>query len=708
VRVGESGGLIHPFKSDMTDTLLIELLTEELPPKSLFRLASAFAGNVGERLFEAGLREADHDVTVFSTPRRLAVLVAGVRDMQPERAIERKGPAVASGLDHEGKPTQALLGFARSCGTPPETLERKSDGKSEYFVFRSRKPGEPLDQHLERIVSESIKSLPIPKLMRWGDSDAEFARPVHGLVMLHGSRVVPGAVLGKESGNRTRGHRFMGHGEITVARAEDYETLLETQGRVIASSLKRHELIRSKLEEQANRLGAQLNLGERQALLDEVTSLVEYPAVYVGQFEEEFLTVPQECLILTMQQNQKYFPLFDENGKLLPKFLIVSNMEVEDPSAIVDGNQRVVRPRLADARFFFDQDRKQTLNARVPQLGSIVFHNKLGSQLDRVRRITKVATAIAARLGANANHAERAAHLCKTDLLTGMVGEFPELQGIMGTHYARHDGEPEPVARAIEAHYHPRFANDSLPDDNVAAAVALADKLDTLVGIFGIGLGPTGDKDPFALRRHALGVLRILFEKALPLDLMELLMLAKGQFAPEVLADSVVVDVHLFMLERLRNYLRERGFGPSEIDAVASQHPTRIDLVLPRLEAVVSFRRLAESESLAAANKRIRNILRKTEAPNGRAELALLAEPAEKTLFDTLTALEPKVASLIANEDYDDALRLLATAREPVDRFFDEVLVMCDEPLIRANRLALLKQLGDLMNQVADISKLVA
>jgi glycyl-tRNA synthetase beta chain len=418
--------------------------------------------------------------------------------------------------------------------------------------------------------------------------------------------------------------------------------------------------------------------------------------------------VPQECLILTMQQNQKYFPLFDDHGKLLPKFLIVSNMEVADPAAIIDGNERVVRPRLADARFFFEQDRRQKLEARVPQLANIVFHNKLGSQLDRVQRITKTAACVAVRLGANAAHAERAAQLAKVDLLTGMVGEFPELQGIMGMHYARHDGEPEPVARAIEAHYHPRFANDSLPDDNVAAAVALADKLDTLIGIFGIGLAPTGDKDPFALRRHALGVLRILFENALPLDLMELLALAKSQYAPEVLADSVAVDVHLFMLERLRNYLRERGFEPAEIDAVASQQPTRIDLVQPRLEAVRSFRHLPESASLAVANKRIRNILKKTAPPDGRAELALLAEPAERTLFETLTALEPRVASLIANEDYHQALQLLASARAPVDRFFDEVLVMCDEPLLRANRLALLRQLAELMNQVADISRLAA
>ena len=439
-----------------------------------------------------------------------------------------------------------------------------------------------------------------------------------------------------------------------------------------------------------------------------MTSLVEYPTVYVAEFEPEFLVVPQECLILTMQQNQKYFPLFDSEGKLLPKFLIVSNMEVDDPSAIIDGNQRVLRARLADARFFYDQDRKQPLAERVPQLGNIVFHNKLGSQLDRVKRISKTATGVAERLGANPDYAERAAYLCKADLVTGMVGEFPELQGILGMYYARHDREPEAVARAIEAHYHPRFANDTLPVDNVSSAVALADKLDTLVGIYGIGLGPTGDKDPFALRRQALGILRILFEKALPLDLMYLLNHAKSQFPSEVLGDSVVVDVYAFMLERLRNYLRERGFDALDVEAVLAQNPTRIDLVPPRLEAVKGFRQLPESESLAIANKRIRNILRKAESAGTRADVALLAEPAEQALFGALSALEPQVASLIANEDYEDALRLLASAREPVDRFFDEVLVMCDEPLLRANRLALLKQLGDLMNQVADISKLAA
>jgi glycyl-tRNA synthetase beta chain len=690
----------------MTDTLLIELLTEELPPKSLRILGERFAAEIYDRLrAEHFLTDDNSAKTAFATPRRLAVSITHVHGVLPERKVERKGPAVKSALDANGEPTQALLGFARSCGAAPSDLYLKGD----YYVFSSQKGGESLDQHLSRIVAESVKILPIPKLMRWGDSDHEFARPVHGLVMLHGSRVVPGQVLGQESGNRTRGHRFLSKGEIEIPHAADYETVLEARGRVFPGFFKRLGEINKKLRE--GRKGRTGYVWDDAELREEVTALVEWPAVYAGHFDPDFLAIPNECLLLSMKQHQKYFPVLASLSgplSLLPEFLVVSNVETDDPWGIIQGNERVLRARLSDAKFFFDQDRKQKLEARVPRLADIVFHNRLGSQLDRVRRITKTAAFVATRLGANVAHAERAAQLAKADLLTGMVGEFPELQGIMGMHYARHDGEPEPVARAIEAHYHPRFANDSLPDDNVAAAVALADKLDTLIGIFGIGLAPTGDKDPFALRRHALGVLRILFEKALPLDLMELLALAKSQYAPEVLADSVAVDVHLFMLERLRNYLRERGFESAEIDAVASQQPTRIDLVQPRLEAVRSFRRLPESVSLAVANKRIRNILRKAAPPEGRAELALLAEPAERTLFETLTALEPRVASLIANEDYHQALQLLASARTPVDHFFDEVLVMCDEPLLRANRLALLRQLAELMNQVADISRLAA
>ena len=663
----------------MSASLLVELLTEELPPKALRTLGYSFADALVASLRSEGFAPAAGGFTVYATPRRLGVLVRDVAAQAADREVLAKGPSLKAGLGADGTPSQALLGFAKKQGVAVERLERIHDGKQEVFAFRSVATGARLETALAALVDGALKKLPIPKMMRWGDRDEEFVRPV-------------------------RGHRFLGKGTIEIARADDYEALLERDGKVIAN----FELRAHKIREQLAAAAGGASIAAEDPLYDEVTALVELPAVYEAHFEKAFLEVPQECLMLTMKQNQKYFPLVDGRGKLLNRFLIVSNMAIPHPHHIVHGNERVLRARLADAKFFYDQDRRAPLASRVPGLGAVVFHNKLGSQLERVDRIERVAAIVAAALGEDEAATRRAARLCKADLLTGMVGEFPELQGIMGTYYARHDGEPEPVAQAIEAHYHPRFANDSLPDDNVAAAVALADKLDTLVGIFGIGLGPTGDKDPFALRRHALGVLRILFEKALPLDLMELLTLAKGQFPAEVLADSIVVDVHLFMLERLRNYLRERDFDASEIDAVASQHPTRIDLVLPRLAAVRGFRRLPESESLAVANKRIRNILRKAEAPSSRADLALLAEPAEKTLFDALTTLEPKVASLLANEDYDHALRLLATAREPVDRFFDEVLVMCDEPLIRANRLALLKQLGDLMNQVADISKLAA
>ena len=450
--------------------------------------------------------------------------------------------------------------------------------------------------------------------------------------------------------------------------------------------------------------------GEKAALsdlLNEVTALVESPAVYAGRFDAAFLAVPQECLILSMQQHQKYFPLLDPaTGRLRNRFLIVANLKADDPGNIVAGNERVLRARLADAKFFFDQDRKVRLADRVERLGAVVYHNKLGTQLERVQRIQKLASAIAEKLRADVDKAERAAWLSKADLTSDMVGEFPELQGVMGEYYARHDGEDEVVARAIEAHYHPRFASDTLPADNVGAAVALADKLDTLVGIYGIGLVPTGDKDPFGLRRQALGVLRILAERTLPLDLIVLLQLARLNFANGVVHDSVAADLHVFMLERLRNYLRERGFGLDEIESVVGQGPTRIDLVVPRLQAVQAFRALPEAEALAAANKRIRNILKKAEVTGTEPDPALLQEPAEKNLHAATTRLLPAVRSLVDNEDYAEALRVLAGVRAEVDTFFDQVMVMTDEPVLRDNRLALLAQLERLMNQVADISKL--
>jgi glycyl-tRNA synthetase beta chain len=633
--------------------------------------------------------------------------VPHVLPVQPERPVERKGPYVAQALGADGKPSQALLGFARSCGVEVAALARGSDAKGEFFAFRSVKRGEPIEQHLPGIVMQALKKLPTPKVMRWGAGEAQFVRPAHGLIMLLNDRVVPGEVLGLASGNRTQGHRFLGDGALRIESAGSYLETLERRGSVIASFARRREAIAEALHKAAAGFGG--SIADDPALLDEVTALVEYPAIYAGTFDPAFLAVPQECLILSMKQHQKYFPLLEPgSGTLLNRFLIVSNLLTDDPKDIVAGNERVLRARLSDAKFFFDQDRKARLAARVERLGAVVYHNRLGTQLERVQRIEKLASAIAERLKADVAKAERAAHLCKADLLTDMVGEFPELQGIMGQYYARHDGEDETVARAIEAHYHPRFAADTLPQDNVGSAVALADKLDTLVGIYGIGLVPTGDKDPFGLRRQALGVLRILAERELPLDLVELLQMAKLSFAIGVVADSVAADLHAFMLERLRNYLRERGFALDEIDAVVGQNPTRIDLVVPRLKAVQAFRALPEAEALASANKRIRNILRKTTVSQASVDPALLSERAEKDLYEATSRLMPRVRALVEDEDYAEALRVLAGVRKEVDTFFDEVMVMTDEPLTRDNRLALLAQLEALMNQVADISKLGA
>ncbi|MBI2313082.1 MAG: glycine--tRNA ligase subunit beta [Betaproteobacteria bacterium] len=695
----------------MTKTpLLVELLTEELPPKALKTIGDAFSRGIFDGLKSRGFLAAQCRFEGFATPRRLAVFVDSVLPKSPDRPSRQKILPVNVGVDASGKPTQALekkLAALNLSHLKVSDLEKAPDGKAEAFFYNFVASGSGLVVGLQSALEDTVARLPIPKVMRYQTPEGknvQFVRPAHGLVAVYGDEVVPVSALSLEAGRTTFGHRFLGCGEIRIGRADDYPSLLEQKGRVVAGFESRRERIRRQLIDAAR--GARVILPE--ALLDEVTALVEWPVVYEGQFDPAFLAVPQECLILTMQQNQKYFALTDGEGKLLPRFLIVSNLETADPSSIVHGNERVLRARLADAKFFFDQDRKQRLQARVPRLASVVFHNKLGSQLARVQRIQKLAGAIARKLGADVSHAERAAHLCKADLLTDMVGEFPELQGTMGQYYARHDGEPDAVARAIEAHYQPRFAGDSLPGDNIGAAVALADKLDTLVGIFGIGLAPTGEKDPFGLRRHGLGVLRLLSEKALPLELLQLLQLARSQYPSEALADSVAVDLHGFMLERLKNYLRDKGYRPDEIEAVVSQNPTRIDLVAPRLTAVQSFRKLPEAEALAAANKRIQNILKKTTVPGAAPDLSLMEEPAERALFAATAHLNPVVSSLLASGDYTDALCALAQVRKEVDTFFDEVMVMTDMPLVRDNRLALLRQLGDLMNQVADISKLAS
>jgi glycyl-tRNA synthetase beta chain len=704
----------------MTAPLLIELFTEELPPKALARLGESFAATIADGLRTQGLAAADAAVDRFATPRRLAVRIAAVRERADDRQVEVKGPSVAVGLDAAGAPTLALRKWAEKQGARVEDLLRATDGRQECFWFRSTAPGATLAQAVQPLIEQALAKLPIPKLMQYqladGHTSVSFVRPAHGLVVLHGDRVVPASVLGLQSGGLTHGHRFQGEADLELPDASAYETLLGARGRVIASFEARRTRIDTALRARAAELGMSLGDEAQVApLLDEVTALVEWPAVYVGAFEREFLAVPQECLILTMRTNQKYFPLFDAQGRLDHRFLIVSNMEVDDPSLIVDGNQRVVRPRLADARFFFEQDKKLRLVDRAPQLASVVYHARLGTQAQRTERVRELARRIAAWIGADPQAADRAALLAKADLLTGMVGEFPELQGTMGRHYAEHDGEPGVIAQAIAEHYQPRFAGDALPASDIGTAVALADKLETLAGIWGIGSQPTGDRDPFALRRHALGVVRMLIERPMPgaaqaPALSALLDAAFASFAqvPAVRPDAEAL--HAFVVDRLRGWLRDRGHPGAEIDAVLAIDADHLDRVLPRLDAITAFRRLPEAQSLAAANKRIGNILRKAEAADVAAAIdrTLLAEPAEQSLDAAIAALAPLAEQRLAASDYAGALTTLAALREPVDAFFDGVMVNAEDPRLRGNRLALLAGLHRLMNRVADLSKLAA
>lgn len=693
-----------------TATLLVELLTEELPPKALPRLGETFATRIAEGLKARGLAPLDAAFRSYASPRRLAVTVAHVAAEGAAREVTEKLMPVSVALDAEGKPTPALLKKMEAKGISVDAVasfERRVDGKAEALFHTATVAGARLADVLAAVVQDAVKALPIPKVMRWGDGDATFVRPVHKLTMLHGAEVVPGRVLDLEAGRSTRGHRFMSRGDIDIATADAYEPTLLAEGKLIPNFAERRADIERQLLAEAAKQGALL--GVYADLLDEVAALVEHPTVYVGEFEAEFLAVPQECLILTMRANQKYFPLFDGAGKLLNRFLIVSNMRLADPSNIITGNARVVRPRLSDARFFFEQDKKQTLEARLGRLAAVVYHNKLGSQLERVERLEVLAGVIAAQLQGDVAAAKRAARLAKVDLVTDMVGEFPELQGIMGRYYALADGEGEVVANAIQAHYQPRFAGDALPAGNVAAALALADKLEALVGFFGIGQLPTGDKDPFALRRAALGVLRILMETPLPLELPKLIEAASAGFKPGVLtAEGFAAQLQDFMYERLKNMLRETGRDGAVVDAVLALKPARIDQVPARLVAVEAFRALPEAEALAAANKRIVNILRKAESSPGEPDFALLQEEAEKVLFRAVVEVTPRVRSHVANEDYTAALLALAGLRAAVDQFFEDVMVMVDDTLTRHNRLALLAQLSGLMNQVADISRLSA
>jgi glycyl-tRNA synthetase beta chain len=663
-------------------SLLVELLSEELPPKPLGRLGEAFAQAVLSGLRDRGLVSSEAAARFFATPRRLAAYITSVSDKAADRQSEVTGPSAKA-------PPQAVAGFARKHGLAVEQLERRETPKGEVFLAKIMIKGAALDAALAEIVGQALKSLPIPKMMRWGAGEAQFVRPVHGLVMLHGRRVVPGSVLGLKAGNVTRGHRFMGASEIALRSAEEYEERLLKDGAVIADFAKRRDAIERQLLDAAKREGGSLD--EHAELLDEVSALVELPSVYVGRFDPTYLEVPQECLILTMRQNQKYFPLFDAAGKLLPKFLIVSNMKLADPRPVVGGNERVVRPRLEDARFFYNQDRKVRLEARVPQLARVVYHNKLGSQLERVERIQLLAGSIARALKADAALTERAAWLSKADLLTGMVGEFPELQGVMGRYYALHDGEPREVADAIEAHYRPRFAGDRLPESPIACAVALADKLDALSGLFSIGQAPTGERDPFGLRRAALGVIRILVERKLELSLFELV---KRE------------DVASFIFERARGYFQERAYSAVEVDSVLSLKPARLDLVPRQLEAVRAFCAMPEAESLAAANKRIGNILKQAETVPPGFDIALMVLPEEKALASTFKLLQPDVDGALRSLDYTAALKRLASLKAPVDAFFDKVMVMDKDPRLRANRIGLLGTLHGTMNRIADLSKL--
>jgi glycyl-tRNA synthetase beta chain len=698
--------------------LLVELFVEELPPKSLRKLGDSFAEVLAAGLKSQGLAADDAGVTAYASPRRLAVHVAAVAQQAADRSVLLKLMPVSVCLDAQGQPSAALLKKLASLGmdaTLLPKLKRAMDGKAEALFFDSTVQGATLAEGLQRALEEALAKLPIARVMTYqladGWSNVQFVRPAHGLVALHGAEVVPVSVLGLAAGRETRGHRFEANAEkIVLMHADSYAAQMEMEGAVIPSFEKRRAAIAAQLAAAA----AKENLSPVQddALLDEVTALVERPNVLLGRFEREFLDVPQECLILTMKANQKYFPLLDGVGKLTNKFLIVSNINPADPGLVIGGNERVVRPRLADAKFFYDQDRRKPLESRVEKLASVVYHNKLGTQLQRVERIATLAGGIARLLEADKGDAELAARLAKADLLTDMVGEFPELQGIMGRYYARHDGEKPVVADAIEAHYHPRFAGDTLPQGDIACAVALADKLEALVGIYGIGQLPSGDKDPFGLRRHALGILRILIETPLDLPLGGLLKAAAENFPAGMLSATVAADVEGFMLDRLRGYLRERGFEAAHIEAVLYTLNGRLHQVLPRLEGVRVFAALEVAKDLAAANKRVQNIMRKnheeigSELADAAVKPALLIEPAERDLYHAMRDITPFAQGYLDRGEYGGNLKALVTLKPFIDEFFESVMVMSEDKILRLNRAALLQQLGRLMNQAADISRL--
>ncbi|MHB1062354.1 MAG: glycine--tRNA ligase subunit beta [Thiobacillus sp.] len=698
--------------------LLVELFVEELPPKALKKLGETFAAALAESLVAQGLAEAAAIVTGFASPRRLGVRIEGVLARAVDRPLSTKLMPVNVGLDAAGQATPALLKRLAALGADASVvgqLRRAVDGKSEVLFYDSIAPGTQLADGLQRALESAMAKLPIPKVMQYQLADGwrsvHFVRPVHGLVALHGTAVVPLSVLGLTAGRDTQGHRFEARVcPVVIQSADSYAGQLKDEGAVIASFAERRAEIVRQLQAAAAPSG--LTPVEDDALLDEVTALVERPNVLVGQFEEAYLEVPQECLILTMKANQKYFPLLDAAGKLTNRFLIVSNISPDDASAVIGGNERVVRPRLADAKFFYDQDRKKALDSRVLGLAKVVYHNKLGTQGERVTRVQAIARAIGERIGGEtlALKADQAALLAKADLLTDMVGEFPELQGIMGRYYALHDGLADDIAFAIEDHYKPRFAGDTLPRSDVGVCVALADKLETLAGLFGIGQIPTGDKDPFALRRHALGVIRMLTEKpALQAQRLDELLAAALAAFPAGLLDDVQAEIESFLYDRVSGMQREQGYSANEIDAVLSLRPSVLADIPRRLDAVRGFAALVEAPALAAANKRVGNILKKAEGEmGGVVNAALFAEAAETALFAALSDIAPRADAAFAAGDYTASLQALAALKAPVDAFFDQVMVNADDPALKANRLALLNQLHQTMNRVADLSRLAA
>ncbi|MDG6313744.1 glycine--tRNA ligase subunit beta [Glaesserella parasuis] len=686
-----------------TQNFLAEIGTEELPPKALKKLATAFAENVEAELNQAGL--SFDKVEWFAAPRRLAVKVLGLATAQPSKEVEKRGPAVSAAFDAEGKPTKAAEGWAKGCGITVEQAERIATDKGEWLIHRAVIEGQPTKNLLVGMISNALVKLPIPKTMRWGDKTEQFVRPVHTVTLLLGDELIEGEILGIASGTTIRGHRFLGEREFQISHADQYPALLKEKGSVVADFNERKALILAKAQEKAAALGGVADIEEE--LLDEVTSLVEYPDVLAAKFEERFLAVPAEALVYTMKGDQKYFPIYDKDGKLLPHFIFVSNINPEDPSKIIEGNEKVVRPRLTDAEFFFKTDLKQRLEDQLPRLETVLFQQQLGTLRDKTARIEQLAGEIAKQIGADETKAKRAGLLSKCDLMTNMVFEFTDTQGVMGMHYARHDGEDEEVAVALNEQYMPRFAGDELPKSLVASSVALADKFDTLTGIFGIGQAPKGSADPFALRRAALGALRIIVEKNLPLDLAEIVKKSTALFGDKLTNANVVEDVVDFMLGRFRAWYQDEGIAVDVIQAVLTRRPTRPADFDARVRAVSHFRTLDSAEALAAANKRVSNILAKVEGKiSSEIDRTLLVEAEEKALAEQVITLQAELAPLFEKGEYQTALDRLAGLREVVDNFFDKVMVNAEDPKLRQNRQAILNNLRNLFLQVADISLL--